>query len=153
MKIFLNDVTAKFNCVSLSEELLEGSSIVGVSGFDERTGEGDRESSRVVLRGVKDLPLVIFGVVGLFGVSEREGLVCLGLMLPDRIGEVVEPNAGARVTFLDPSCGEAYDDRISYARIIADDSGVRVSMSCPLLKLVRLDEAGEGEGEGDHEAD
>lgn len=43
MKIFLNDVTAKFVCVSLSEELLVecSSSIGGVSGFDERTGEFD----------------------------------------------------------------------------------------------------------------
>ena len=153
MKIFLNDVTAKFNCVSLSEELLESSSIGGVSGFDGRTGEGDRESSRVVLRGVNDLPLAIFGVVGLFRPSERVGLVCLCLLLPDRIGEVVEPSDGVRLTFLDPSCGDTYDDRISYARMAADDSGVRVSMPCPLLKLVRLDEAGEGEGKGDHEVD
>ena len=40
IKIFLNDVTAKFNCVSLSEELLEGSSIGRVNGFDGRIGEG-----------------------------------------------------------------------------------------------------------------
>lgn len=43
MKIFLNDVTAKFVCVSLSEELLaeSTSSMGGVSGFDGRTGEFD----------------------------------------------------------------------------------------------------------------
>jgi len=40
IKIFLNDVTAKFVCESLSEELLaEGiSSIGGVRGFDGKTG-------------------------------------------------------------------------------------------------------------------
>ena len=81
--------------------------------------------------------------MGEFGPSERVGLVWLRLMLPDLIGEVVD---GARVIFLDPSCGDAYDERISYARIGADDS-------CPLLKLVRLDETGEGEGDGDHEVD
>lgn len=132
---------------------MESSSIGGVSGFDGRTGEGDRESSRVVLRGVNDLPLVILGVVGLFGPSERVGLVGRCLLLPDRIGEVVEPNDGVRLAFLDPCCGDTYDDRISYARIPADGSGARVSMPCPLLKLVRLDEEGEGEGEGDHEVD
>ena len=43
MKIFLSDVTAKFVCVSLSEELLpEGnSSIGGVKGLDEKSGEFD----------------------------------------------------------------------------------------------------------------
>ena len=41
MNIFLNDVTAKFVCVSLSEELLAGSSIGGVSGFGGRAGEED----------------------------------------------------------------------------------------------------------------
>ena len=43
IKILLNDVTAKFVWVSLSEELLgEDSSSIGViSGFDEGTGEPD----------------------------------------------------------------------------------------------------------------
>jgi hypothetical protein len=43
IKIFLNDVTAKFVCESLSEELLaEGiSSIGGVRGFDGKTGVFD----------------------------------------------------------------------------------------------------------------
>lgn len=43
MKIFLSDVTAKFVCVSLSEELLpEGnSSIGGVKGVDKKSGEFD----------------------------------------------------------------------------------------------------------------
>ena len=41
MKILLNDVTAKFVCDSLSEELLaEGNSSIGdVSGFDGKGGE------------------------------------------------------------------------------------------------------------------
>lgn len=41
MKIFLNDVTARFICVSLSEELFADSSMGGVSGFEGRIGEDD----------------------------------------------------------------------------------------------------------------
>ena len=43
IKILLNDVTAKFVWVSLSEELLaeDNSSIGGVSGFDGKAGEFD----------------------------------------------------------------------------------------------------------------
>ena len=150
MNIFLNDVTAKFIWVSLSEELFEGSSIGGVSGLDGRTGEDDLESGRTVLREVKDLPLDVFGILEAPGPSERVGLVWFRLAHPDLIGEVVEPNDGLCASFLDPSCGDTYDDRMSYARIVVGNSGVRVPALCPLLKLVRLEEVGEGEGQGDN---
>ena len=143
MKILLNDVTAKFVCVSLSEELLaeDGSSIGGVSGFDERTGEFDWESGRVVLRGVKDLPLDISGAVDVFVASGRVGLARFRVPL---VGEVKDR---LRAILLNARCGVTYDDKISYARTAGDNSGVRVSALCPLLKLVRLDEAGEGEAD------
>lgn len=129
MKIFLSDVTAKFVCVSLSEELLVGdsSSIGGVRGFDTRIGEFDWESIRTALSGVRDLPLEPSGGVGLVWFR------CL-------IGEMFEPKGRLRAILLGVRCGATYDARISYARVAADISGVY-----PLLKLVRLDEEGEGE--------
>lgn len=66
-----------------------------------------------------DLPLDVFDVAATVEPSERVGLIWLGLTFPCLIGEV---------TFLEPHCGGAYDDRMSYARIVADNSGVRVSI-------------------------
>lgn len=79
--------------------------------------------------------------------SERVGLVWLRLRLPGLIGEVFEPNDRLGVTLFDPR-GVTYADRMSYARTGADNSGVRLPVLCPLLKLARLDETGEGEGDG-----
>ena len=79
--------------------------------------------------------------------SERVGLTWLRPMLPGIIGEVLKPNGRLRVALLDPRCGDTYADRISYARAVAGSSGVLILTPCPLLKLVRLDETGEGEAE------
>ena len=79
--------------------------------------------------------------------SGRVGLVWFCPVPHSFIGEIPEPNDKLRVSFLDPDCGDTYDDKMSYARIVADNCGVRISVLCPLLKLVRLDEAGEGEGD------
>lgn len=82
-----------------------------------------------------------------FEPSESVGLAWFHLTFSGLIGEVLEPKDAFRVALLDPRCGVTYDDRISYARTAEDNSGVRPPALCPLLKLVRLDEAGDGEGE------